>query len=97
MKNQYKQESTQQYQGHWLDVQLVPKYLQMQHSQATLQGIKSTYSEHAKLRFTQLHTQANYYQILEKYEEDMKMEAFGVHIRRKYEKQNKYAHTLQVD
>ena len=65
-KNQHKQEIARQYQGHWLDVQPVPKYFQTQDSQATLQGIMISHSEHAKLRCPQLHTQAKNYQLLER-------------------------------
>ena len=65
-KNQYKQESTKKYQGHWLDVQLVPMCFQIQDIQTTLQGIKSAHGEHTKLRCFQLHTQANNYQLLKR-------------------------------
>ena len=51
-KNQHKQKDARQYQGHWLDVQLVPMFFQTRDSQATLQGIKSAHDEHAKLRYS---------------------------------------------
>ena len=54
----------EQYQGHWLDVQPVPKYFQIRDSQAILQGIMISHGEHAKLRCSQLHTQAKNYQLL---------------------------------
>ena len=66
MKNQYEQEISGQYQGHWQDVQQVPKYFQTQDSQATLQGIMISHGEHAKLRCPQLYTQVNNYQLLER-------------------------------
>ena len=65
-KNQHKQESNRQYQGHWLDVQLVPMYFQTRDSQATLQGIKYAHSEHDKLKYSQLYTEAKNYQLLER-------------------------------
>ena len=52
------------YQGHWLDIQLVPKYFRIPDSQATLQGIKIAYNGHTKLRFPQLHTHVESYQLL---------------------------------
>ena len=66
IKNQYEQESARQYQGHWLDVQAVPKYFQTQDSQATLQGINITHNGQLKLRYLQLYTQAENYQLLER-------------------------------
>ena len=65
-RNQHKQESSEQYQGHWLDIQLVPIYFQTWDSQATLQGIESTHGEHTKLRCPQLYTQAKINQLLER-------------------------------
>ena len=55
-KNQHEQESAGQYQGHWLDLQPVPKYFQTRDRQATLQGIMISHGEHAKPRCPQLHT-----------------------------------------
>ena len=66
MKNQYEQEISGQYQGHWQDVQQVPKYFQTRDSQATLQGIMVSHGEDAKLRCPQLHIQAKNYQLLGK-------------------------------
>ena len=66
MKNQYEQEISGQYQGHWQDVQQVPKHFQTRDSQATLQDIMCSHSEHAKLRCPQLHIQAKNYQLLGK-------------------------------
>ena len=65
-KNQHKQEITGQYQGHWLDFQLAPKYFQTLDSQATLQDIMISHGKHTKLRCPQLHTQAKNYQLLER-------------------------------
>ena len=63
-KNQDEQEIAGQYQGHWQDVQPVPKYFQTRDSQATLQGIMFSHGEYAKLKCLQLHTQAKNYQLL---------------------------------
>ena len=62
-------------------------------SQATLQGIKSAHGEYIKVRYPQLYTQAKNYQKLEIYKVDRKVEACGLHIRRKLEKRDEYAHT----
>ena len=45
-----------------------------------------SHGEHAKLKCPQLHTQAKNYQLLEKKEVDVKVEARGVHVSRKCEK-----------
>ena len=66
MKNQHKKEGAKQYQGHWLDIQPVPKYFQIWVSQAILQGITIDHGNHAKLKYPQLHTQAKYYHLLER-------------------------------
>ena len=65
-KNQYKEESAKQSQGYWLDIQLVSKYFRTWDSQATLQGFKSAYGEHDKIKCPQLYTQAKKYQLLER-------------------------------
>ena len=80
--------------GDWLEIQLVPMYFQTWDSQATLQYIKRTHGENAKLKCPQHHTQAKKDQLLERQEVDGKVEAHGVHIRRKYEKLDEYTHTL---
>ena len=66
MNNQYKQESAEQYQGHWQDIQLVPKYYQTQDSQATFQGIRIAHGKYIKLRYPQLYTQAKNYHLMER-------------------------------
>ena len=65
-KNQHEQEITRQYQGHWLDAQPVPKYVQTWDSQAILQGITIFHSEHVKLKCPQLHTQVKNYPLIER-------------------------------
>ena len=84
-KNQHKQEISGQYQGHWLDVQPVPRYLQIKDSQASLQGIMISYSEQTKLRCPQLYTQPKHYKLLEIQEVDVKLEGLGVYIKKRYE------------
>ena len=66
MKNQYNQESSGQYQGHWQDIKQVSKYFQTQDSQDTLQGIKIAHDGQAKLRCPQLQTQAENHHLVER-------------------------------
>ena len=56
-----------------------------------------SHGEYAKLKCLQLHTQAKNYQLQGRQEVDGKVEARGVYVRRKHEKQDEYARTLLVD
>ena len=68
---------------HWLGVELVPKYFQKCDRQATLEGIKSAHDIYAKLRYPHIYTQAENISHWKKKEMDMKVEALGIHIKRK--------------